>query len=219
MVRIMRALILSFLLALFTINSVADGNSLSPFVAQGWQWLRQNGTVDLYRKPVPSSPFPAFLAHTQLAAPARRIYQAVSDYGNFVNFIPSVAESRLLEQQGADARVYQRLAMPMLFRDRHYVIQTGSDLSRAGKGIIHIYWSLDRPYTQALDPAKAVTPDAFEGYWHLTELSDGSGTDAVYSIHVVPGGRIPAWLFSRAAERYVIDVIEAVRRQTVAAKK
>jgi hypothetical protein len=38
--------------------------------------------------------------------------------------------------------------------------------------------------------------------------------DAVYSIHVDPGGRLPAWLYSRAAERYVTNVVEAVRQRT-----
>lgn len=47
--------------------------------------------------------------------------EVISDYYNFVKYIPVVSENRILERHETTTRVYQRLAMPMLYADRHYI--------------------------------------------------------------------------------------------------
>ncbi len=180
--------------------------------AEGWDPLRQVGNIEIYRKSVAGSRFPALLARTPMAAPAARVYRVISDYDHFADFVPAVSASRVVARSGANTRVYQRLDLPMLVADRHYVIRVRDALDAAQR-VIRVTWQLDESRSRALPPGDALLPETFTGYWRLTDTPDGSGCDAVYSIHVDPGGRLPAWLYSRAAERYVTDVVEAVRQR------
>jgi hypothetical protein len=179
----------------------------------GWSYLRRVDHIDLYRKPVAGSRIPALLAHTRMEVPAASLFRVISDYDRFADFLPAVSASRVLGRSGANTWVYQRLGMPMLVADRHYVIRVTDTLDEAHNGLIRVNWQLDGKRSRALPSGDAVLPAAFTGSWRLADTPDGAGCEAIYTIHVEPGGRLPAWLFSRAAGNYVIDVVEAVRRQ------
>ncbi|MFQ5659846.1 MAG: SRPBCC family protein [Gammaproteobacteria bacterium] len=182
-------------------------------LAGGWRFSKQRGNVDIYRRPLAGSRFPALLAYTHMAAPATRLYTVISDYDHFADFIPSVSNSRVIKQDGTEVWVYQRLDFPALASDRHYVIHVSNDLHRAEQGDIRIAWRLDPDPSFLPEAAGAVLPRTFSGYWHLTTAASGSGTDAIYSIHVEPGGLLPGWLFAPAGESYLFDVVRAVQRR------
>lgn len=179
-----------------------------------WEYLRRVGWVELYRKPVAGSQFAALQARTRMEVPAASVFRVISDYDHFTEFVPAVGASRVLAKAGTDTRVYQRLDLPMLFTDRHYVIRVTDSLDTAN-GRIRVDWQLDANQTSTLSTTDAVLPKTFTGFWNLTDTPDGSGCEAVYAIHVDPGGRLPAWLFTRAAERYVTDVVAAVRERAM----
>jgi ribosome-associated toxin RatA of RatAB toxin-antitoxin module len=178
-----------------------------------WEPRRVAGGIELYRQPVTGSRFPALAARTRFPLPATAVYRIVSDYDHFPGFVPAVRESRVLERNGATARVYQRLALPAWFADRHYVLAITDRLAEAEAGRIGIDWALATEETRTLPQAEAVIPATFTGSWRLMDTAGGRACEAVYAIHVEPGGRVPAWLFGPAAERYVIDVVAAVRRR------
>lgn len=177
-----------------------------------WTFSRRMGDVDIYQRSVEGSAFPELLAHARIDAPVRAIYAVISDYAHFPDFIPSVVDSRTLKQQESTAWVYQRLGFPLMVADRHYVIRVSDTLAQAEAGYIKVEWHLDREQSRSLLSDSAVLPDAFSGSWQLNQLQVRQATDATYSIHVEPGGMLPAWLFSAATEDYVFKVIEAVRR-------
>lgn len=206
----------AYLVVLVACNAggVAAGDGNWQRVTDGWEYLRRVDGIELYRKPVAGSRFPALQARTRLAAPAANVFRVISDYDQFTDFIPSVSASRVLERSGANTMVYQRLDLPLLFADRQYVIQVTDALEDAHQGLVRVNWQLDKRRSHALPASDAVLPEAFSGFWHLRDAPDKSGCKAIYAIHVEPGGRLPAWLFSRAAERYVTDVVAAVRQRT-----
>lgn len=179
----------------------------------GWTFSRRTGDVDIYRRSVEGSAFPALLAHAGIDAPVRAIYAVISDYGHFQDFIPSVVDSSILKQQESTTWVYQRLGFPLMVADRHYVIRVTDTLAQAEAGYIKVEWHLDREQSRSLLPHSAVLPNAFSGSWQLTQRQDRQTSDVTYTIHVEPGGRLPVWLFSAASEDYVFQVIEAVRRE------
>ena len=181
--------------------------------AEGWTLIGHHGSVELYRKAVPDANTPAMAGHTQFRAAVMDVYRIVSDYDHFNRFIPRVAESRVLARDGRKTWVYQRLGLPLLFADRHYVIEVVDDMHALARGEIRISWKLDRARSTSLASGDAVLPDAFSGNWRLAAVSGSPLTDAVYSIQVDAGGRLPRWLVRRASERYVVQVIDAVRKQ------
>lgn len=202
------------LLVVCCLGQAAAGKADWQPVADGWEYLRRVDDIELYRKPVAGSRFPALLARARIAAPATSVFRVISDYDHFTEFIPAVSASRVLQRSAANTRVYQRLDLPILFSDRHYVIRITDTLDMA-HGLVHVKWQLDEERLHALSPTDAVLPETFTGFWTLTDTPSSSGCTAIYAIHVEPGGRLPAWIFSRAAERYVTDVIEAVRKQVM----
>jgi ribosome-associated toxin RatA of RatAB toxin-antitoxin module len=193
-------------------STVSAATGQDPATA-GWIFIRHAGDVDLYRQPVEHSASPALLAHARFDAPIADVFSVISDYDHFAEFIPLVSESRVLERNTRSMWVYQRLGLPLLVTDRHYIIKIIDDLERLAAGVIDISWQLDRSRSAALAARGALLPEVFSGYWHLTALPDQSACDAVYSVHVEPGGRLPAWLFARVSERYVVQVINAVRKR------
>jgi hypothetical protein len=58
---------------------------------------------------------------------------------------------------------------------------------------------------------EGVIPPAFSGFWELTPSANGTATEAVYSIHLDPGGALPSWLVTPMMNRYLAEVVEAVR--------
>ena len=179
---------------------------------EGWRFSRRIGDVDIYLRAVEGSAFPALLANARIDASVRAIHAVISDYDHFQDFVPSVLDSRILRQQGSSTWVYQRLGFPLMVANRHYVIKVTDTLDRAEAGDIKVEWHLDREQSLSLPLDSAVLPDTFSGSWQLTALKNGQQTDATYSIHVEPGGMLPAWLSADASERYVFRVMEAVRR-------
>ncbi|UCC55940.1 MAG: SRPBCC family protein [Gammaproteobacteria bacterium] len=188
----------------------AGGRDWQP-ETNGWDYLHRVDHIDLYRKPVAGSRFPVLRARTRMEVPATKAFRVISDYDHFADFLPAVSASRVLAQSGGNTWVYQRLGMPMLVADRHYVIRVTDTFDEVHNGLIRVNWQLDANRSRTLSTNNAVLPDVFTGSWRLEDTADGEGCDAIYTIHVEPGGRLPAWLFSRAAKAYVINVVDAVR--------
>ncbi len=179
----------------------------------GWTLVRRVDDVDLYRRPTQNSGIPALLGHTRLQAPIGSVFRVISDYDHFAEFIPLVSESRVLERTARTTRVYQRLGLPLLLVDRHYVIKIEDDRRDAASTSIAVNWQLDKSRSRSLPSTDALLPAAFSGSWQLAALPDQGGCDAIYTIHVEPGGAVPDWLFARVSERYVVQVIDAVRKR------
>lgn len=208
---------LAMIVATVVAASTASAGAAQPDFAwppeeeKGWVAVRQIDDVVIYRRPVEGSKFPALLAHARFDAPARAVFDVISDYDRFREFIPSVVESRILRRRGACLWVYQRLRFSAWTAERAYVIRVSDDLRRIAEGLIDVSWRLDQEASASLPRDRAVRPRRFSGSWHLVGRPGAASTEASYAIHVDPGGRLPAWLLGRRGERYVLGVIKAVR--------
>ena len=169
-----------------------------------WRFERQARDVELWQRAVPASAYPQLQARGRLPAAPVRVYRTISDYDRFAEFIPQVEYSHILRRQGRETWVYQRLGLPGPLADRHYVLRI-EDLPGHT-----IRWRLaeDEPLPAAA--GRVLRPAAFTGSWELVAAGNGS-TEARYTVHVDPGGQLPRWLALPAMERYVIDVMAAVR--------
>jgi ribosome-associated toxin RatA of RatAB toxin-antitoxin module len=178
-----------------------------------WRFVRQDHGVEIDRRPFSDSRIPELRGHTQFHASVRDVYRVISDYDHFSDFIPMVSESRVIKRDTRTIWVYQRLALPAPITDRHYVIRVVDDLHGAPTGVIDVTWWMDRAYSLSLASDDAIVPNAFSGSWHLQDLALQGTCDAVYTIHVDPAGVLPGWLFVSMSERYVIQVMNAVRKR------
>lgn len=178
-----------------------------------WTRVREVDGVEVYRQAVEGSDIPAVRGRTRFRSSVSDVFRVISDYDHFAGFIPSVTESRVVERDNRATWVYQRLGFPLPVADRHYIIEVVNDQHVAGAGVIDVGWQLDKVRSASLSSTDALLPAAFSGSWHLEALADHAGCGAVYTIHVDPAGALPDWLFVRVTERYVIRVINAVRKR------
>jgi hypothetical protein len=167
----------------------------------------------LYHRDVPGSSLPEAMIVTRLDASPGRVFALVTNYDRFAEFIPNVVESRVLEQNGARTWVFHHLHFGGPVADRVYVIESSDASSRP---LVHHYrveWRLSARHFPVLDRASGVRPQAFSGFWDLRPLGDGASTQAAYAVHSDPGGMIPRWLVTAMTDRYIREVITALRRR------
>ncbi|MBI5040504.1 MAG: hypothetical protein HZB57_04695, partial [Gammaproteobacteria bacterium] len=160
--------------------------------AQGWQEADATPEGRLYHRPMPGSAIPQVLIATRFAAPAAAVYAVVTDYAHFADFIPDVAESRIIRVAGDVQWVFHRLHFAGPVADRVYVMRSVG--RTIGVGAYRVEWALTPEPVPAGE--QGIAPRQFSGFWELRTADDGKTTEARYAVQRDRGGRIPVWLVS-----------------------
>lgn len=181
--------------------------AVRPADTHPWQATDTTAEGRLYHRPMPDSAVPQVLISTHFAAPPAAVYAVVTDYAHFAEFIPGVAESRIVRTAGAAQWIFHRLHFAGPVADRVYVMRSVGRTLDAGS--YRVEWALTAEAVPAGE--HGITPRQFSGFWELRPTDNGTATEARYAVHSDPGGRIPAWLVSRMTDRYVREVVRAVR--------
>lgn len=126
---------------------------------------------------------------------------------DYEDFIPDVAESRIIRAAGDVQWIFHRLHFAGPVADRVYVMRSVGRTT--GTGAYRVEWALAPEAVPAGE--QGIAPRQFSGFWELRTADDGKTTAARYAVHSDPGGRIPVWLVSRMTDRYVREVVRAVR--------
>jgi len=190
------------------IASTATGTADAPWQAvgdslQGW----------IYHRAVTGSSLPEAMIVARFATPPARVHALVTDYGHFAEFIPNVAESRVLLQTGGRQWVFHHLHFAGPVADRAYVIESTDAASRPQENYYRVDWTLSSRNFPGIEGHTGIRPRAFSGFWDLRPLMGGLGTEARYAVHSDPGGFIPDWLVVQMTDRYIQQVIAAVAQR------
>jgi len=151
------------------------------------------------------------MARTVFGAPPQRVHAVISDYDHFEDFIPYILESKTLGRREGIRWVYQRLRFPGPISDRRYIIRVEDLLDQARDGYYRVQWRLAANGIYPIPNGSGVIPTIMSGFWDLRPAVDGTETDAAYVVHLDPGGMLPAWLMSVAADSYLSKVMAAIR--------
>lgn len=204
----MRCLMLVVLSGLWPVAEVTAAD------CRQWQPVRKSEAGGLFHRCRPGSGLPEVMIETRFMATPRRVYDVVTDYDRFVEFIPHVRTSRVLERQADGTRwVYHQLDLPAPVADRVYVIRSRDRVSHNPGGYYRVDWELAGRTFPVLQDAAGVQPVAFSGFWELVPADDGRSTDARYSLYSDPGGLVPDWLVARMTGRYMEQVVAAIRQR------
>lgn len=174
----------------------------------GWQPVRDTDSGRVYHRAVEDSPIPAIMIATRFAAAPAQVQRLVTDYDSFAEFVPYVRESRVLAREGHRQWVLHRLRFPGPLAERAYVFRSSDSTQET---VYRVEWQLSERRFEGIDLAGAVQPRRFSGFWELRPEAGETATRARYAVHSDPGGLLPAWLVTRVTERYVQQVVEAVR--------
>jgi hypothetical protein len=112
-----------------------------------WQAVADTPQGQIYHRDVAGSSLPETMIVTRLDAPPARVHALVTDYGHFAEFIPNVAESRVLLQAGGRQWVFHHLHFAGPVADRAYVIESTDAASRPQENYYRVEWELsDRDF-------------------------------------------------------------------------
>jgi len=178
-----------------------------------WRHVRDTAEGPVFHRCRPGSTVAEVMIQTRFQTAPEHLYTLVNDYGAFGDFIPNVVESRVLERVGPVQWVYHHLHFPGPVADRAYVMKSTGSIPAAPGNAWRVDWALSERVFPRVDMTAGILPDSFSGFWEI-EPGDGAGmTRARYALHADPGGLVPGWLVVRMTDRYVQQVIAAIRRQ------
>jgi hypothetical protein len=178
-----------------------------------WEPVAETAAGRIYHRAVTDSQVPEAMIITRFAAPPAQVHAVVTDYNRFADFIPHVGESRILRTAGGIQWVYHHLRFPGPVADRAYIIRSSDTHDDAPEDYFHVAWQLSERDFPDVDLSAGLRPERFSGFWELRPLEGTSQTIARYGVHSDPGGWIPAWLVSRMTDRYLQQVVQAVRER------
>jgi ribosome-associated toxin RatA of RatAB toxin-antitoxin module len=204
---------LAHLCLLLSVPATAIAGTVTQAVQAPWQVLGDTLQGRLYHRRIEGSSIPEALIETRFDASPARVHALVTDYGHFAEFIPDVAESRVLRRAGDTQWVFHRLHFGGPVTDRVYVIESSDASSRPQLNYYRVDWKLSDRHFPGLEGGAGVRPRSFTGFWELRPSGGGRGTEARYAVHSDPGGLIPDWLVVKMTDRYLQQVVAAVRRR------
>ncbi len=145
------------------------------------------------------------------------IKRVIDDTAEYPKFMPYVAETKTLSNDGTTRVGYQRLSPPIV-GDRDYTVKVHCESKPCPSGGMTYCnrWEV----ANDLGPAekKGVTRvHITEGSW-LLEPAPGGKTHATYTIYSDSGGGIPSMLLNSANKTAIPKLFEAVRKQATLEK-
>ncbi|HUT40389.1 MAG TPA: SRPBCC family protein [Gammaproteobacteria bacterium] len=204
---------IGFTLLVLLVLATSTGFAIAAADCRQWRQIREMAEGTVFHRCRPGSPVDEVMIETQFLAAPERLYALVNDYDTFAGFIPDVAESRVLEAVGTVQWVFHRLHFPGPVADRTYVMQSRGDVTGTPPAAWRVEWALsDRDFPQ-VDLSAGVRPDSLSGFWEIAAAGHPKVTKARYAVHSDPGGHVPVWLVMRLTDRYVQQVVAAIRRR------
>lgn len=181
--------------------------------ADGWRLVETVAAGQIYHREVEGSSVPWAMLVTTFDTPPERVHAVVVDYDHFAEFIPNVFKSRVMAHEGRTQWVYHHLKFFAPITDRIYLIRSTDRECRVQQPCYRVEWALDDRSFQDIDISAGIQPNAFSGFWELRSTDKPNRTEGRYAVHSEPGGFIPGWLVTRMTDRYIQQVVEAIRER------
>ncbi len=178
----------------------------------GWSLVRNKDGIAVYNRKTADSKVHEIMARAEVDAESVTVFAVITDFDNWVNFMPNVHESEIIDRSDQIEWVYQRIRAPFI-KDRSFVSEVTLDKNVGSVGRHIVKWQLAEERTQELNIKGIIVPASNTGYWELRPIGDGTRTYVTYCLHGDPAGKIPKWIINFANKRTVPSVFKAVRRQ------
>lgn len=189
---------------------LAAGSTVS---SDGWQQVSGGDGVCVYNRRVAGSRIRAVMAKAVLDVPPQRAFAVISDYAHYVDFMPYVSRSEVLEGTGALQRVFLALDFPLFISDRYSTIELSETGSQPAHAVYRIGWTLVSA-SDAVTRSQGGEPlHLNDGVWELRPTDNGRRTDVLYYVHTDPGGHLPTFVVELANNVAVPRVIRAVEQR------
>lgn len=176
---------------------------------QAWEVLTASDTLTVWQRPVVGSGIREVQVEAVLEASSRQIWNVIRDVAKHPEFLPYVAEARVVRDAGEVRYVYQRVSPPVV-ADRDYTLG-----ARAYEDHETLVFQQDFWLENAVGPAPqdgVVRVEVVQGRWILEPLNP-KRTRILYQLHTDPGGSIPSWLINFGQRYSLPRLLNAVERR------
>jgi hypothetical protein len=191
-----------FLLLVLKMNS-ASGQS-------NWKLSAEKEGIKIYTSIMPDSKIKAIKVECDLNATPSQLVALVMDINTAPDWVYHVKSAKLVKQiSPAELYYYSEVSLPWPAANRDFVAHLIVSQNPDTKVV-----TIDGPAVPGFVPIKKgiVRIDNSVGKWIITPL----GPDQInveYSIHVDPGGTLPAWLVNIFATQAPLQIFRSLRMQ------
>lgn len=192
--------LLCLLISIFTFNSL--------LAQSNWQLAVEKEGVKVYTSSVPASKVKAVKVQCQLQASASQVVALLLDVEAAPGWIYHTKSCKMIRKVSPSELYYHsEISLPWPAENRDFVAHLTVTQNPQTKVV-----TIDGPSVKGLVPvAKGVVRVSdSKGRWILTPQSENR-LQVEYSLHVDPGGAIPAWLINMFATQGPLDIFRQMR--------
>ena len=173
-----------------------------------WRLARERDGIVVHTRPVEGSGIREFRGSALIAAPPDAVHARLRDADRFVDWFPNTSESRLLSRRGEIAYQYSVLDAPWPVSDRDNVLRSESSIEPATGRVRILVVAAPDDYPE--QPGRVRVRRA-RGEWLLEPVGPGQ-TRVTFTMHLEPGGGVPAWLIDARIVETPFEALANLRR-------
>lgn len=205
------------LFALLALPAVAWATEPKPS-GEGWVQARKDAELNIhYRDNVKVGAREVFVWADIEATPAT-VYDVIGDFEHYVDFMPFVKESTVIERQSATELIsYQRLSPPLVDNRDYYIAVKLAPGTKENGGVYKSSWESRPDYKPETKGSVRVRLNT--GSWTIHPLDGGKKARVIYELVTHPGGSIPTWMANQSNTMALPDLFKAVRKRSAEVTK
>jgi uncharacterized membrane protein len=154
------------------------------------------------------------VASAEVGARPEIVFDVLSDFERYPEFMPYVEESRVLSRKGdSEALTYARLAPPFV-SERDYLLKVRMTRGAPGNGgVSKVEWTACPEAQPEIEGVVRVKLN--EGSWLVEPLNGGIHTRLTYTLLTNPGGLIPDFVANMSNTIAIPELFKAVAKRSV----
>jgi hypothetical protein len=202
----------------------------------GWQVEKKSDTFRIYTQPIPGKDVPMVQVVGIVDAPPQSVFQVVTDYAHFEDFMPYMEVCHVIHTEQIDPHTRVNYVFffvnPPLIAGRFYTLKLTDQSDETIEGVAGSYrsqWDLvtngvyhetpESPGIQQLVHDKdAVETRNNQGFWLMQPLDGGQKTRVIYQVMTDPGGTIPHWVANKAQMTTLPDLFSTISNRIQSTK-
>ena len=201
-------------LALFTLFAASSAQALdvkSP--GPDWKEAYRTSELVIFTKDVEVGR--RIIAISEVETPPEIVFNVLSDFEHYAEFMPYVEESRVLSRRGdTEVITYARIAPPFVSKRDYPLKVTLTRGSTLNGDVFKVEW---RPSPDSWPEVKDVVRVKLnEGSWLATPLDGGKRTRLTYTLLTDPGGLIPDFVVNLSNTVAIPELFLAVKKRSAA---
>jgi ribosome-associated toxin RatA of RatAB toxin-antitoxin module len=183
-------------------EATAEGDDALP----PWGLIHSHETLRVWARQRPQSPVHELRAERVIDAPPERVWAVLGDVDRYREFMPYVAESRVVNTTASRIIEYFRIDPPLISQ-RDYTVQTTVEKDLVQRRFVRRWHAANH---QGPPPRKdSVRLQLCDGSWTV-EAHAHNQTKLSYWVYTDPAGALPHWVANRASRRSIPEMLQAI---------